>query len=332
LGTATVLIYVAGKGVVLREPSVVAIEQDSKKVLAIGEDARRMIGRTPGNIVAIRPLKDGVIANYEVTEAMLRHFLTKVAAKSLFSRPRVMVCVPSGVTGVEKRAVLQAATEVGARSTLLIEEPLAAALGAGLDIATPGANMVVDVGGGTTDIAVLSLGGVVMSESLRMAGDKFDESIVRYVRKEHNVLIGERTAEEIKIKVGTAYPKARDASVEVRGRDLVGGLPKTILVTSQEAAEAIAECVTAIVDRVKNVLERVPPELSADLAERGIVLTGGGSLLHGLDLLLAEETHVPVRVADDPISCVARGTAIAFEYLINPSKRPHGFPVETKAR
>lgn len=332
LGTATVLIYVAGKGVVLKEPSVVAIDQDTKKVLAIGEDARRMIGRTPGHIVAIRPLRDGVIANYEVTEAMLRHFLTKVCGRTMFSRPRVMICVPSGVTGVEKRAVLQAAAEVGARSTVLIEEPLAAALGAGLDIATPGANMVVDIGGGTTDIAVLSLGGVVMSESLRIAGDKFDEAIVRFVRREHNVLIGERTAEEIKTKVGTAFPRAKDASVQVRGRDLVGGLPKTIVVTSTQAAAAVEECVTAIVDRVKSVLERIPPELAADLTERGIVLTGGGALLHGLDMLLERESKVPVRVADDPVSCVARGTDLAFDYLTNKKKRPHGFPVEEARR
>jgi rod shape-determining protein MreB and related proteins len=330
LGTASVLIYVSGKGIVLREPSVVAIEQDTKKVLAIGEDARRMIGRTPGNIVAIRPLREGVIADYDVTQAMLKYFLGKVCGRTVFSRPRVMICVPSGVTGVEKRAVLQACSEVGAQSTLLIEEPLAAALGAGLDIASAGANMVVDIGGGTTDIAVLSLGGVVISESLRVAGDKFDEAIVRYVRREHNILIGERTAEEIKISVGTSDSRYKDASMDVRGRDLVGGLPKTIVFTSREAAAALEECLTQIVDRVKSVLERTPPELAADLSDRGIVLTGGGSLVHGLDMLLAEQTGIPVRVAEDPISCVARGTAIAFEYLQKPYKRPHGFPLEEK--
>ena len=328
LGTATVLIYVAGKGIVLKEPSVVAIEQDTKKILAIGEEARRMIGRTPGNIVAIRPMREGVIADYNTTQAMLRYFLNRVCGRSFWSRPRVMVCVPSGVTGVERRAVLQAASEVGARSTILIEEPLASALGAGLDIGSPGANMVVDIGGGTTDIAVLSLGGVVISESLRVAGDKLDEAIVRFVRKEYNVLIGERTAEEIKINIGTACPELKDASMQVRGRDLVGGMPKTVLVSSSEIARALDECLTAICDRVRSVLERTPPELSADLTNRGIVLTGGGSLVHALDVLLARHTGVPVRVADDPVSCVARGTALAFGFLANPTKRPHGFPTD----
>jgi len=331
LGTATVLIYVEGKGIVLREPSVVAIEQDTRRILAIGEDARRMIGRTPGNIVAIRPMRDGVIADYEVTLAMLKHFLSRVCGSTFFSRPRIMICVPPGVTGVEKRAVLQACAEVGARSTLIIEEPLAAALGAGLDIASPGANMVVDVGGGTTDIAVLSLGGVVISESLRIAGDEFDEAVARSVRREHNVLIGERTSEEIKMCIGTARVGLRDASMEVRGRDLVEGLPKSILVTSTEVALALEEPIAAIVDRVKSVLERTPPELAADLAERGIVLTGGGSLLHGLDTVLAHETGIPVRVAEDPISCVARGTAVAFAYLSRSSKRPPGFPLESRS-
>ncbi len=327
LGTATVLIYVVGKGIVLKEPSVVAIEQDTKKILAVGEEARQMIGRTPGNIVAIRPLREGVIADYDVTQSMLRHFLSKVCGRGPLARPRIMICVPSGVTGVERRAVIQACAEAGASATYLIEEPLAAALGAGLDIAPPGANMVVDIGGGTTDIAVLSLGGVVLSESIRVAGDKFDEAIVRYVRKEHNVLIGERTAEDVKITIGAARRGQRDESMQIRGRDLVGGLPKTIIVTSTETAIAMEESVTAICDRVKSLLEKTPPELAADLTDRGIVLTGGGSLLYGFDRYLSEETSVPVRVADDPVSCVARGTALAFDFLINPSKRPPGFPV-----
>ncbi|MDP2859042.1 MAG: rod shape-determining protein MreB [Bacillota bacterium] len=329
LGTATVLIYVVGKGIVLKEPSVVAIEQDTKRILAIGEEAWRMIGRTPGNIIAIRPLREGVIADYDVTQSMLRHFLSKVCGRGPLARPRIMICVPSGVTGVERRAVLQACAEAGASATFLIEEPLAAALGAGLDIAPPVANMVVDIGGGTTDIAVISLGGVVLSESIRVAGDKFDDAIMRFVRKEHNVLIGERTAEDVKIRVGAAMPGQRDESIEIRGRDLVGGLPKTIRVTSSETAAAMEESVTAICDRVKSILERTPPELAADLTDRGIVLTGGGSLLYGFDTYLSSETHVPVRVADDPVSCVARGTALAFDFLLNPAKKPPGFPMTT---
>ncbi|MCL4424146.1 MAG: rod shape-determining protein MreB, partial [Firmicutes bacterium] len=267
LGTATVLVYVKNRGIVLREPSVVVMERQSKRILAIGEEARRMLGRTPGNIVATRPLRDGVIADYTITEAMLRYFLGRVFGKSPLARPRLMICVPSGVTSVEKRAVIQAAEQAGARSTQLIEEPLAAALGAGLDITAPGANLVVDIGGGTTDIAVLSLGGIVLSHSLRVAGDKLDEAIIRYIRREHNLLIGERTAEEIKITVGTAVPGSRDAAMEVRGRDLVAGLPKSIHLGSDQVGAAITEPLTSITDSVRSVLERTPPELAADLAQ-----------------------------------------------------------------
>jgi len=314
LGTATVLVYVKNRGIVLREPSVVVMERNTQKILAIGEEARRMLGRTPGNIVALRPLRDGVIADYTVTEAMLRYFLGRVFGRSPLVRPRLMICVPSGITSVEKRAVVQAAEQAGAKSTRLIEEPLAAALGAGLDITSPGANMVVDIGGGTTDIAVLSLGGIVLSHSLRVAGDKLDEAIIRYVRREHNLLIGERTAEEIKINVGTAIPGSRDGTMEVRGRDLVAGLPKNIYLDSRQVGQALMEPLTAITDAVCSVLERTPPELASDLAQRGLVLTGGGALLHGIDTLLRERTGIPVHVADDPLSCVALGAGRALDY------------------
>lgn len=314
LGTATVLVYVKNRGIVLREPSVVVMERNTQKILAIGEEARRMLGRTPGNIVALRPLRDGVIADYTVTEAMLRYFLGRVFGRNPLVRPRLMICVPSGITSVEKRAVIQAAEQAGAKSTRLIEEPLAAALGAGLDITSPGANMVVDIGGGTTDIAVLSLGGVVLNHSLRVAGDKLDEAIIRYVRREHNLLIGERTAEEIKINVGTAIPGSRDGTMEVRGRDLVAGLPKNIYLDSRQVGQALMEPLTAITDAVCSVLERTPPELASDLAQRGLVLTGGGALLHGIDTLLRERTGIPVHVADDPLSCVALGAGRALDY------------------
>lgn len=315
LGTANVLVYVRGKGIVLREPSVVAKNRDSNTVLAIGEEARRMIGRTPGNIVAIRPLREGVIADYDTTESMLRYFIGKVGGQHLFFKPRVMVCIPSGVTTVEKRAVLEATMQAGARRTYLIEEPLAAALGAGLPIAEPCGNMVVDIGGGTTDIAVLSLGGIVLSQSLRIGGDKFDEAIVRYVKKEYNVMIGERTAEEIKIDIGTADKREKDAAKEIRGRDLVSGLPKTVRVASEETRQALSEPVSMIVEGVKNVLENTPPELAADIVDRGIVMTGGGALLHGLDKLLSRETGIPATLADDPMSCVALGAGKALEGL-----------------
>ena len=317
LGTANVLVYVKGKGIVLREPSVVAIDKDSNRVLAIGEEARRMLGRTPGNIVAIRPLREGVIADYDTTESMLRHFIRKVAGKSLFFKPRIMVCIPSGVTTVEKRAVLEAAMQAGARKTYLIEEPLAAALGAGLDIAEPCGAMVVDIGGGTTDVAVLSLGGIVVSESLRIGGDRFDESLVSFVKKEYKIMIGERTAEEMKVQIGTAFPNSRNETMEVRGRDLLSGLPKTGRITSEETREALAEPVALIVQCVKSVLENTPPELASDIMDRGIVMTGGGSLLHGLDRLIQEETGIPTYLAEDPLSCVALGTGKALESLEN---------------
>ena len=317
LGTANVLVYVKGKGIVLREPSVVAIDKDSNRVLAIGEEARRMLGRTPGNIVAIRPLREGVIADYDTTESMLRHFIRKVAGKSLFFKPRIMVCIPSGVTTVEKRAVLEAAMQAGARKTYLIEEPLAAALGAGLDIAEPCGAMVVDIGGGTTDVAVLSLGGIVVSESLRIGGDRFDESLVSFVKKEYKIMIGERTAEEMKVQIGTAFPNSRNETMEVRGRDLLSGLPKTVRITSEETREALAEPVALIVQCVKSVLENTPPELASDIMDRGIVMTGGGSLLLGLDRLIQEETGIPTYLAEDPLSCVALGTGKALESLEN---------------
>ena len=285
--------------------------------MAIGEEARRMLGRTPGNIVAIRPLREGVIADYDTTESMLRHFIRKVAGKSLFFKPRIMVCIPSGVTTVEKRAVLEAAMQAGARKTYLIEEPLAAALGAGLDIAEPCGAMVVDIGGGTTDVAVLSLGGIVVSESLRIGGDRFDESLVSFVKKEYKIMIGERTAEEMKVQIGTAFPNSRNETMEVRGRDLLSGLPKTVRITSEETREALAEPVALIVQCVKSVLENTPPELAVDIMDRGIVMTGGGSLLHGLDRLIQEETGIPTYLAEDPLSCVALGTGKALESLEN---------------
>lgn len=315
LGTANVLVYIKGKGIVLREPSVVAIDRDTNQVLEIGEEARRMLGRTPGNIVAIRPLREGVIADYDTTESMLRHFIEKVAGRSFLFKPRIMVCIPSGVTTVEKRAVLEAAVQAGARKTYLIEEPLAAALGAGLEISEPYGSMVVDIGGGTTDVAVISLGGIVVSESLRIGGDKFDEAIVRYVKKEYNVMIGERTAEEIKINVGTAIRDARQGSLEVRGRDLLTGLPKTIKLVVNETCEALDEPVSRIIQCVKKVLEDTPPELSSDIMDRGIVMTGGGALLFGLDTLIQKETGIPTYLAEDPLSCVALGTGKALESI-----------------
>jgi rod shape-determining protein MreB len=318
LGTANVLVFVKGKGIVLREPSVIAIQKDSGKIIAVGEEARRMLGRTPGSIVAIRPLRDGVIADYDVTERMLRYFLEKSVGRHLFFRPRVMVCIPSGVTSVEERAAHQAAIEAGARQAFLIEEPLAAALGAGIDVSEVSGSMVIDVGGGTTDIAILSLGGIVTSKSLRVGGDKFDEAIIRYVRKEYNLMIGERTAEELKISIGTAFPKGKkdpNEGMDVRGRDLISGLPKTVVVTSVAVAQALQEPLEQMMAAVKEVLERTPPELSADIFDKGIVLTGGGVLLHGFDMLLQERTNLSVHIADDPISCVALGTGKALGML-----------------
>ncbi len=313
LGTANVLVYVKGKGIVLREPSVVAIDKDNNKVLAIGEEARRMIGRTPGNIVAIRPLREGVIADYDITENMLRHFIEKVVGHSFVFRPRIMICIPSGVTMVEQRAVQEAAEQAGARQTQLIEEPLAAALGAGLDISEPCGNMVVDIGGGTTDIAVISLGGIVNSESLRIAGDKFDADVIAYVRREFNMMIGERTAEDVKMNVGAAFADARNEALDIRGRDLLSGLPKTVQITTAQAAEAMEQSVTRIVECVKKVLEETPPELASDIMDRGIILTGGGAMLYGLDELIRRETQIPTSLADDAMSCVAVGCGKALD-------------------
>ncbi|BAF60980.1 actin-like ATPase [Pelotomaculum thermopropionicum SI] len=317
LGTANVLVYVKGKGIVLQEPSVVAIDRESGRIIAVGSEARRMLGRTPGNITAIRPLRDGVIADYEVTEKMLRYFIGKAdGGRKFFFKPRLMVCIPSGITGVEERAVRQAAVQAGAREAHLIEEPLAAALGAGLDISQPSGSMVVDVGGGTTDIAVLSLGGIVNSKSLRIGGDKFDEAIVKYIRREYSLAIGERTAEELKMEIGTAYlPGAEEKAMEVKGRDLLSGLPRAVTVSRRHVHEAIKETLDLIVGGVKEVLERTSPELSADIINKGIVMTGGGALLDGIDRLLSKETGLPVYVAEDPLSCVAKGTGRALNNI-----------------
>ncbi len=315
LGTASILVYVKGKGVVLKEPSVVAFDRDTNKIKAIGEEARLMIGRTPGNIVAVRPLRQGVISDYTVTEKMLKHFIRKALGKRTFKKPRISVCVPSGVTEVEKKAVEDATYQVGAREVMIIEEPIAAAIGAGIDIAKPCGNMIVDIGGGTTDIAVISLGGTVVSTSIKIAGDDFDEAIVRYMRKKHNLLIGERTAEEIKIKIGSAYPRAEVATLDVRGRNLVTGLPKTITVTSEETEEALRETTSQIVEAVHSVLEKTPPELAADIADRGIVLTGGGCLLQGLEELIEEKTGINTMTAEEPMTAVAIGTGKFIEFL-----------------
>lgn len=314
LGTANILIYVKGKGIVLKEPSVVAVNRDTNRIMAIGEEARQMLGRTPGNIVAIRPLREGVIADYEITETMIRHFIEKVAGHSFVFRPRIMICIPSGITKVEQRAVQEAAEQAGARSVQLIEEPMAAAIGAGLPVSDAVGSIVVDIGGGTTDVAVISLGGIVNSESLRIAGDKFDEAIIAYVRKEFNIFIGERTAEEIKMRIGAAFPEARNEQMDVRGRDSLTGLPKNVLMTTAQAAAAIKEPVTQIVECVKKVLEETPPELSADIMDHGIVLTGGGAMLYGLDELIRRETQISTWLADDALSCVAIGTGKALEF------------------
>jgi rod shape-determining protein MreB and related proteins len=316
LGTANVLVHVKGKGIVLREPSVVAKDMNNGRVLAVGEEARQMLGKTPAHIQAIRPLRDGVIADFEVTEAMLSYFIKKVMKdRSWWSslikpKPSVTICVPAEITSVEERAVKDAAKLAGARSVDIIEEPMAAAIGAGLPIDGPSGSMVVDIGGGTTDVAVISLGGVVVSQSLRVAGNKLDEAIVRYIRRVYNLMIGERTAEEIKIKIGSAYKLEQELAMEIRGRDLINGLPKTVKITSEEIREALSEPVGAIVEAVKSVLEKTPPELAADIIDRGIILTGGGALLRGLDRLLSEVTGVPAIVADDPLSCVAIGTGM----------------------
>jgi len=315
LGTANTLVYVKDKGIVLREPSVVAISTSSRKVLAVGEEAKRMLGRTPGNIQAIRPMKDGVIADFDITEAMLRYFIRKVHSNSFRVAPRVIIAIPSGITEVEKRAVKESATHAGAREVLTIEEPMAAAIGVGLPVDEPAANMIVDIGGGTTEIAIISLAGVVFSKSIRVAGDELDNAIINYMKRAYNLLIGERTAEEIKMRIGSAYPLEEELSMEVKGRDSVAGLPKTIHITSQEIREALGDTIAAIVDAVRNALERCPPELSADLVDRGFVMAGGGSLLRGIDRLLSEKTGLPVTVADDPLSAVANGTGVVLSDL-----------------
>ncbi|MEO8206938.1 MAG: rod shape-determining protein [Chthoniobacterales bacterium] len=315
LGTANTLVYVKDHGIVLREPSVVAVQSGTNRVLAVGDEAKRMLGRTPGNIVAIRPLKDGVIADFEITEAMLRHFISKVHNRRRMVRPRVVIAVPSGITEVEKRAVKDSATHAGAREVYLIEEPMAAAIGVGLPVQDAAGNMIIDIGGGTTEVALISLSGIVFSRSVRVAGDELDEAIIQYMKRAYNLMVGERTAEEIKIKIGSAYKLEKETSMEVKGRDLVAGLPRTITITSQEVREALLEPISTIVDSVRITLERCPPELSADLVDRGLVLAGGGALLRGLDKLLAEETGLPVHVADDPLSAVAEGTGKALQEL-----------------
>ena len=320
LGTASILVYIKGKGVVLKEPSVVAFDRDTNKIKAIGEEARLMIGRTPGNIVAVGPLRQGVISDYTVTEKMIKHFIQKAIGKRTFKKPRIAVCVPSGVTEVEKKAVEDATWQAGARSVDIIEEPIAAAIGAGIDIAKPCGNMIVDIGGGTTDIAVISLGGAVVSTSIKIAGDDFDEAIVRFMRKKHNLLIGERTAEEIKIKIGCAFPRQEVITMDVRGRNLVTGLPKTITVTSEETEEALREATSQIVEAVHSVLEKTPPELSSDIAERGIVLTGGGALLQGLEELIESKTGINTMTAEDPMTAVAIGTGRYIECLSESGK------------
>jgi len=314
LGTASVIAYTKGKGIVLREPSVVAVDNNTGEVLAVGKEARRMLGRTPGNIVATRPLRDGVISNYTVTEKMLKYFINRVCGKFIFA-PRIMICIPSQVTEVEKKAVIDAASHAGARRVYLIEEPIAAAIGAGLDISKPCGNMVVDIGGGTTDIAVISLGGSVVSTSLKVAGDKFDEAIVKYIKKKYNIIIGERTAEDLKINIGCVYPKIQDMEMELRGRDLTTGLPRTISVRSSEMFEALIKPAMMVVDSVHSVLEKTPPELAADISDKGIYMTGGGCLVDGLDKLLQEKTGINVMIAQDAVSCVALGTGKALDNL-----------------
>ncbi|KJS19367.1 MAG: rod shape-determining protein MreB [Clostridiaceae bacterium BRH_c20a] len=316
LGTANSMVYVRGKGIVLSEPSVVAIQRDTGNVLAVGEEAKKMIGRTPGNIIAIRPLKDGVIADFEVTHTMLKYFINKaLKSKSFLVKPRVVVCVPAGVTSVEERAVKEATLQAGAKEAHLIEEPMAAAIGAGLPVHEPTGNMIVDIGGGTTDVAIISLGGIVTSRSIRIGGDEMDDAIIHYIKRTYNLMIGDRTAEEIKIQIGSAYPEETSDIYQVRGRDLVTGLPKNIAITSKEIQNALRDPVNSIIEAIKVCLEKTPPELAADIMDRGIVMAGGGSLLKGLDKLIANETGMPVHVADDPLSCVAIGTGKVLENI-----------------
>ncbi len=314
LGTASVLVYIKGKGIVAKEPSVVAVDKNTNKLHAVGEEAQRMLGRTPGNIVAIRPLKDGVISDYNTTERMIKYFLNKVTKRSIF-KPRVIICVPSGVTEVEERAVIDAGIQAGASKVHLIEEPLAAAIGVGIDISQPYGSMIVDMGGGTSDVAVISLGGIVTSRSIKVAGDKFNESIVRYIRKKYNVLIGERTAEDLKINIGCVYKRSENLTMDIRGRSLVSGLPKTITVSSNEILDALSETAGEIIEAIKSVLEKTPPELIGDISARGIILTGGGALVHGMDKLIESETGIRTIVADDAESCVALGTGKALDNI-----------------
>ncbi|MBF7096149.1 rod shape-determining protein [Alkalibacter mobilis] len=325
LGTANILVYVKGKGIVLQEPSVVAIDTNTNEIKAIGADARAMLGRTPGNIQAIRPLRDGVISDFKITERMLKYFIAKVAGNRRIFRPRVVVGIPSGATEVEKRAVEQAVLSAGGTNPVIVEEPVAAAIGAGIDITQPTGNMVVDIGGGTTDVAVLSLGGIVESTSIKIAGDKFDESIVRYMRKNHNVLIGERTAEDLKINIGSAYPGEEEQTMDIRGRDLLSGLPKTITVTSEEIREALADNIVAVINAIHGVLEKTPPELASDISDTGIYLAGGGALLKGLDKLISERMGVPVNIVENAESSVAFGTGKILDnvHLLGGGKRSY---------
>jgi len=321
LGTANVVIHVKGKGIVLNEPAVVAMDRNTGKVLEVGQEAYRMVGRTPGNIEAIRPLRDGVIADFDVTEAMLKHFINKINVKGFLSKPRMLICCPTNITKVEQKAIKEAAEKSGGKKVFLEEEPKVAAIGAGMEIFQPSGNMVVDIGGGTTDVAVLSMGNIVTAESIKMAGDKFDQEILSYIKREYKLLIGERTAETIKINVGTVYKGARDETIDIRGRDMVSGLPRTITVGSAEVEEALREPAAMIVQAAKTVLEHTPPELSADIIDRGVILTGGGAMIHGIDQLLAEELKVPVLLADEPISCVARGTGMMLENIDKAEKK-----------
>ncbi|MFT9427162.1 MAG: rod shape-determining protein [Sporolactobacillus sp.] len=321
LGTANVLIYVKGQGIVLNEPSVIALDTDTKQLLAVGEEARRMVGRTPGNIVAIRPLRDGVIADFEITEMMLTHFINKINVKGFMKKPRILICTPTHITSVEQKAIRQAAERSGGKEVYLEEEPKVAAVGAGMDIFQPSGNMVIDIGGGTTDIAVLSMGDIVTSQSIKLAGDKFDREILNYIKKKYILLICERTAEQIKIQVGTVFKNARDESMDIRGRDMVTGLPKTLTIHSNEIEEALSDSVAQLVRAAKNVLEQTPPELSADIIDRGVIMTGGGAQLHGIDQLLASELKVPVVVAENPMTCVVEGAGKMLEHLDKLPKR-----------
>lgn len=315
LGTANVLIHVKGKGVVLNEPSVVAMDRKNGRVLEVGEEARRMVGRTPGNIEAIRPLRDGVIADFDVTESMLKHFINKINVRGMFSKPRMLICCPTNITKVEQKAIKEAAEKSGGKKIYLEEEPKVAAIGAGMDIFQPSGNMIVDIGGGTTDVAVLSMGDIVTAQSIKMAGDKFDMEILNYVKRHYKLLIGERTAEDIKVHVATVFPNGRNESIDIRGRDMITGLPRTITVESSEIENALREPVSIITHAAKNILEKTPPELSADIIDRGVILTGGGALIHGIDQLLAEELKVPVFLAEEPMQCVAKGTGIMLENI-----------------